>query len=487
MQNYIIQYQDEVLSCMNFLHQQISEIENYPEKSLFFQNPLILEGWLALVKAIEKIDAFYVQEREKTTETYYVLYLLSMRDLRIKFKNLSDDYYYKMKGFSEFYGGWLTGECISTKGIEALSADQYGQYLEDVGNINQYLAELNRRSLRARSDVYSVFSDISHILQAVMNRGIKIIKERFPYIDDFVKAINEDLRLYTKDFGEDMLRDMKEDLNRHYKVRRTDPETPTLWGEMLSAYEQALEMAIDKELAKCDAPKQKHWDAHQPKDFMDENGEMISRIYELCYTDKLIDLNNPDNIQSFLPVLTADNIELFYNLIVTRNLIQCEMDSEIKKKHDAWLREEIKSKEEVYMKVVVPKEDKDSTKEARIREALEKLMQESITIQKRGKNTEESLFRQQNHWQAVYRILVDKNFCMDSDFEGFDSYIQRVIPEKVNAPYKMESVKHISQTDFNRPFERWEYNGETSGKRKIFERMQNIAQRFKQILEEKGL
>ena len=33
MQNYIIQYQDEVLSCMNFLHQQISEIENYPEKS----------------------------------------------------------------------------------------------------------------------------------------------------------------------------------------------------------------------------------------------------------------------------------------------------------------------------------------------------------------------------------------------------------------------------------------------------------------------
>ena len=76
---------------------------------------------------------------------------------------------------------------------------------------------------------------------------------------------------------------------------------------------------------------------------------------------------------------------------------------------------------------------------------------------------------------------------MDSDFKGFGLFIQRVIPEKVNAPYKTDSVKQISKTDFNIPFERWEYNGETSGKRINFERMQNIAQRFKQILEEKGL
>lgn len=122
-----------------------------------------------------------------------------------------------------------------------------------------------------------------------------------------------------------------------------------------------------------------------------------------------------------------------------------------------------------------------------IRRSLEKLMQERITVKKGGKDVVELLFKRQNHWQGVYRILVDKKFCKNSDFDGFDLFIKKVMPEKVNAPYVKWSVKQISQSDFNKSFDKWVYDGSICGNRKPFERMYAIAKRFKELLEEKGL
>ena len=97
------------------------------------------------------------------------------------------------------------------------------------------------------------------------------------------------------------------------------------------------------------------------------------------------------------------------------------------------------------------------------------------------------LFNQQNHWQAVYRILVDKGYCRDSDFDGFDTFIRTVMPEEVNKPYKKDSVRNINKTDFTKPFDRWHYDPATSGTRKPYERMVAVANRFKEILKENGL
>ena len=96
----------------------------------------------------------------------------------------------------------------------------------------------------------------------------------------------------------------------------------------------------------------------------------------------------------------------------------------------------------------------------------------------------EPLFNLQGHWQAVYRILVDKGYCRDSDFDGFDAFIRRVMPEEVNKPYKKDSVRNINKTSFNKPFDRWRYDPDDYGTRKPFERMVAIARRFKEILEE---
>ena len=117
--------------------------------------------------------------------------------------------------------------------------------------------------------------------------------------------------------------------------------------------------------------------------------------------------------------------------------------------------------------------------EERIRQCIAMLMAERYG--------EEPLFCLQGHWQAVYRILVDKGYCRDSDFDGFDAFIRRVMPEEVNKPYKKDSVRNINKTSFNKPFDRWRYDPNDYGTRKPFERMVAIARRFKEILDGNGL
>ena len=122
--------------------------------------------------------------------------------------------------------------------------------------------------------------------------------------------------------------------------------------------------------------------------------------------------------------------------------------------------------------------DATASREDRIRRSIALLM-----VERYG---DEPLFNQRNHWQAVYRILVDKKICRDSDFDGFDVFIHRVMPKEVNKPYKKESVKQISQTDFCKPFKKWAFDPTTSTL-KPFERMVAVAQRFLELLEENGL
>ena len=120
-------------------------------------------------------------------------------------------------------------------------------------------------------------------------------------------------------------------------------------------------------------------------------------------------------------------------------------------------------------------------------EALTERIRHCISLLMQEKHDDTLLFCLQGHWQAVYRILVDKGYCRDSDFDGFDAFIRRVMPEEVNKPYKKDSVRNINKTSFNKPFDKWRYDPEDYGTRKPFERMVAIARRFKEILEENGL
>lgn len=97
----------------------------------------------------------------------------------------------------------------------------------------------------------------------------------------------------------------------------------------------------------------------------------------------------------------------------------------------------------------------------------------------------ELLFNQQSHWQAVFRIMSDAGLFADDDFDGFDSWVKRVIPSELRRLYSKQSVKNISQTLFCKPLRQWKYDPTLMKKREPFDRMKQIAERFGQLLNER--
>lgn len=329
-------HQEEILSVMDFLIQQIEKIDIYPDKSLFFQNPQIIEKWLQLVRTISKLEAWDIPEDntewEERTETY-VTYLLTLRNYFLEYNKLYTAYFGHLKDIIEAYGGCLEGSCISKELMEVLLDEKELLDLEDV---NQFLTELNRDSSDTRYSVFKTLSKLFDFFSALMDSGLLKLMDLKPSIDDFAKAIGDDLREWTFSFGDSIFEGMKEDLTRHFKAYRTAPYTPELWGEMLSADEEALLMASKQQLANCNAVKQEHWGEDMKKQ-MDENGELMHLIYSSCRTEKLFDIGKVESSHELIALLTPYNLQMFYDIIVRRSLIQCEMFSELKEQHEEWL------------------------------------------------------------------------------------------------------------------------------------------------------
>lgn len=407
-------HKDEIQSIMADLQKQIEEIDNFPDRSLFFQNPKIFDGWQQLVRTIRKIDVWGAPdddtEWEDRTETY-VSYLLGIRELYIQYVNLYKLYYDELQKLLSEYGGWLEGYCISAETLEALYAEHDPIELDDA---SLYLTEINADSLNSRKAVYKTLTDIFFILSSVIDSGLNIVMDLNPSFEDFILAIDNDLREWHYSFGNKIFEDMREELNRYFKPYRTAPYTPELWSELLSADEDALLMASRQELKQCDAIKQEHW-GEDMKEQMDQNGLLMRLIYSSCRTEKLFDLKIAESSQQLISLLTPDTLSLFYDIIVRRNIIQCEMFPELKKQYEEWLEN---NKDEQNQEV----EDTDFTPTLPAELATEQAMK---------------------YWEQ----LKQKNF-VDDQYQLLDSttrqqtmYIAEIFAEKMNIKSKWKTFE----------------------------------------------
>lgn len=325
-------------SCFGFLEREMRRIDKFHDKSLFFQNYTIIDKWLELVDVIGKNDLWTPTQEDiemmQRTNTR-LRYLRIQSQFISSYQTLYENYYNQFISTLKGYESFLRDHCVSYDAIQILSDNNYGQEL-DISNITQHLQELNMNSVMARSALYDTLSELQHVLLAIMNRGLKVALNHCPTDGELTDALNKDLKGRTRSYRQKMLREMKEDLNRHYKARRTDPYTPELWGEMLNADEDALIMASKGELLKCNDVKHEHW-GEDMKAKMTENGELMGLIVSMCSTDELFDFAKAESEYKFISMLTVDTIELFYDIILRRNLIQCEMNPELKAQHDKWL------------------------------------------------------------------------------------------------------------------------------------------------------
>ena len=89
------------------------------------------------------------------------------------------------------------------------------------------------------------------------------------------------------------------------------------------------------------------------------------------------------------------------------------------------------------------------------------------------------------HWQAIFRILVDRGIYPDgTDYRGFCYYMEEVFPtEEYRVPLSYQSLKGISRTMYVRPFTEWRYDAVYGISRQAYERMYRIAATLNELLE----
>lgn len=339
--SFSLQDEDSIIeleSCFGFLEREMKRIDKFHDRSLFFQNYSIIDKWLELVDVIGKNNLWtptqYDIQRMRRTNTR-LRYLHIQSEFISSYQTLYDNYYKQLTSILDEYEPWLRDSCVGHDAIQKLSANNYGQEL-NIGNITQYFQELNENSTKARSALFSALSELQPVLLAIMNRGLKVVLSHRPTYGELTEAFYRDLKGWTRIYGERMFREMKEDLNRHYKVNRTDPYTPELWGELLTADEDALIMASKQELLECNDVKHEHW-GEKMKMKMMENGELMRLIVSMCSTDELFDFAKAESEHKFIRLLTPDNLPLFYDIILRRHIILCEMNPKLKAQHDKWL------------------------------------------------------------------------------------------------------------------------------------------------------
>ena len=82
------------------------------------------------------------------------------------------------------------------------------------------------------------------------------------------------------------------------------------------------------------------------------------------------------------------------------------------------------------------------------------------------------------HWQAVYRVLVDEGWYDASlGYAGFVDYIRSVAPPGgFRIMPDVETIRHISQTLYARPFRDWRYDALYHGSPERFRLMRETVE-----------
>ena len=113
--------------------------------------------------------------------------------------------------------------------------------------------------------------------------------------------------------------------------------------------------------------------------------------------------------------------------------------------------------------------------EERLRDCLRQLMDE-----KDGKGR--FVFKRKCHWQGVYRFVVDHELGVaDGDYAGFERLARWIAPEPCRVPFSLHALKHIANTNFTRPFEKWTYDRAYFKKRKPYDEMVAVVERLTEI------
>ena len=307
--------------------------------SLFLQDPSI---FYSLIEIVDEIKAVVNNVREDglLDELEEILLIRDIKDLYSKLRKslweLFNDVSLQLKEFRDI--PWVDSECIET----------YVNNNHAVGRTDltkEFLENTNTVSLDARKNTCSAIDNIAQIEMNELDQGLALLEIICIDEEGIRNKVESALIKYSNDFGQKTIKGLKREAIKFKNEERSAHLSPKIWGKVLENEENALELAIKGELVSFRDKKGLYegFSEEQCK-LMEDNGKLMQKILDVGTDEDIFDFDYAaEEHNQLFALLTPENIDLFYYLILRHNIIRCETFPELKEKYEEWLN---KDKEE---------------------------------------------------------------------------------------------------------------------------------------------
>ena len=198
--------------------------------------------------------------------------------------------------------------------------------------------------------LHSCLKGIYDLMCVLSSYPDQLISDNTPNREDIINAVDKGLRQYAKEIGKRVERDLRKTA-QGLKSSRNAPLTPDVWGLVMQEEDDLFDLAIREKLMESEDKRFEQIFEEQRKIFTDNYG-LLQKIQTTCLDGELFDIRLAIETHQLLSSLNADNLDLFYELVLRRNIIQREMfPDELEVKYEEWVNP---------MEEQQPEEDEDT-------------------------------------------------------------------------------------------------------------------------------
>lgn len=314
------------------LQQLIDDLES-ADRSLYLQDSNI---FLTLVEIVDDIKALVANVGEDgiLDELEDILLIRDIKVLCLKLRKALGDMLNEvlllLREFKDI--PWVEAKYIETyvnKNHVAGKTDSIKEFLEDTNTV----------SLDARGKTYSAIDNITQIELNELDYGLTLLEKICIDEEHIRKKVESALIEYSNDFYQKTLKGLKREAIKFKTEDRSLHLSPEIWGKVMENEENALKLAVDGELSSFH-DKEGLYDGFSEEQckMMEDNGALMQKILDVGTDDELFDFDYAaeEHIRLY-SLLTPENIDLFYYLILRHNIIRCETFPELKEKYEEWL------------------------------------------------------------------------------------------------------------------------------------------------------
>lgn len=193
--------------------------------------------------------------------------------------------------------------------------------------------------------LHSCLKDIYDLMCVLSSYPDQLISDNTPNQEDIINTLENGLRQYAKEVGKKVERDLKK-IAQELKPSRNAPLTPDVWGEVMQREDEMYEQAIYTKVGEIDDKFLENISA--TKNLLIDNYSLLEKIKTTCLDGEFFDIELSIGTHNLLSSLNADNLDLFYELVLRRNIIQREMfPEELGDKYEEWLNNSEEESEEI--------------------------------------------------------------------------------------------------------------------------------------------